>query len=67
MIQEYLTALSQSNAVPSDEIYLLFSGLNNLLDFQRKFLVRLESTATEPWEDQRWGLHFEDNVSFPAQ
>lgn len=46
-----------------DTIHLLFPGLNKLLNFQRKFLIRLESIAEVAWKDQRWGLHFIENVS----
>ena len=63
LTQKYATALSQSNTIDQDTIHLLFPGLNKLLNFQRKFLIRLESTAELPWKDQRWGLHFLENVS----
>ena len=46
-----------------DTIHLLFPNLNKLLNFQRKFLIRLESIAEAPWQDQRWGLPFIENVS----
>ena len=62
-MQKYATALSHSNTIDQDTIHLLFPGLNNLLNFQRKFLIRLEGTAEMPWKDQRWGLHFRDHVS----
>jgi cell division control protein 24 len=62
-VQKYSNALSQSNTISQDTIHLLFPGLNKLLNFQRKFLIRLESTAEVAWKDQRWGLHFIENVS----
>lgn len=46
-----------------DTIHLLFPNLNKLLNFQRKFLIRLESTGELPWKDQRWGQLFLENVS----
>lgn len=58
VMQKYANALSHSNTIDQDTIHLLFPGLNNLLNFQRKFLIRLEGTAELPWKDQRWGLHF---------
>ncbi|CAA7260588.1 unnamed protein product [Cyclocybe aegerita] len=58
IMQKYSTALSQANLMDQDTIHLLFPGLNKLLNFQRKFLIRLESTAELPWQDQRWGQHF---------
>lgn len=61
--QKYSYALSQSNAIDQDTIHYLFPNLNKLLNFQRKFLIRLESTAELPWQDQRWGHHFIESVS----
>lgn len=61
IMQKYSNALSQSNTISQDTIHLLFPGLNKLLNFQRKFLIRLESTAEVTWKDQRWGLHFMEN------
>ncbi|KAA1471718.1 hypothetical protein DENSPDRAFT_880711 [Dentipellis sp. KUC8613] len=61
VMQKYANALSQSNTIDQDTIHLLFPNLNKLLNFQRKFLIRLEGTAEMPWKDQRWGLLFTDN------
>jgi cell division control protein 24 len=61
IMQKYSNALSQSNSVNQDTIHFLFPNLNKLLNFQRKFLIRLESTAELPWHEQRWGLHFIDS------
>jgi cell division control protein 24 len=61
--QKYSVDLSQFNIMSQDMIHCLFPNLNKLLNFQRKFLIRLESTAELPWKDQRWGLHFIENVS----
>ncbi|KAJ7287566.1 hypothetical protein C8J57DRAFT_1284297 [Mycena rebaudengoi] len=58
IIQKYSTALSQNNIIDQDTIHLLFPNLNKLLNFQRKFLIRLEGTAESAWPDQRWGQHF---------
>ncbi|KAJ7262209.1 hypothetical protein B0H12DRAFT_1013069 [Mycena haematopus] len=58
IMQKYATALAQSNLIDQDTIHLLFPNLNKLLNFQRKFLIRLEGTAELPWQDQRWGQHF---------
>ncbi|KAJ8076812.1 Guanine nucleotide exchange factor for Cdc42p [Marasmius tenuissimus] len=58
IMQKYATALAQSNIIDQDTIHFLFPNLNKLLNFQRKFLIRLESTAELPWQDQRWGQHF---------
>ena len=62
-MQKYAQELSQSNTLDRDTIHLLFPNLNKLLNFQRRFLIRLEGTADMPWREQRWGLLFTDNVS----
>lgn len=58
VMQRYSTSLSQSNTIDQDTIHLLFPNLNKLLNFQRRFLIKLEATAEQAWKDQRWGLHF---------
>ena len=62
LVQKYAQELSQSNTLDRDTIHLLFPNLNKLLNFQRRFLIRLEGTADMPWREQRWGLLFADNV-----
>ena len=47
-----------------DTLHLLFPGLNKLLNFQRKFLIKVESIAELPWHEQRWGVLFSENVSY---
>ncbi|TFY76008.1 hypothetical protein EWM64_g8002 [Hericium alpestre] len=63
VMQKYSNSLSQSNTIDQDTIHLLFPNLNKLLNFQRKFLIRLEGTAEMPWIDQRWGILFTDNFN----
>ncbi|EFI28234.1 rho guanine nucleotide exchange factor scd1 [Coprinopsis cinerea okayama7 len=60
IMQKYATQLAQQNIIDQDTIHLLFPNLNNLLNFQRKFLIRFESTLEQPWSEQRWGQHFVD-------
>ena len=61
--QRYSTSLSQSNTIDQDTIHLLFPNLNKLLNFQRRFLIKLEATAEQAWRDQRWGVHFTEMAS----
>ncbi|KIL62552.1 hypothetical protein M378DRAFT_165578 [Amanita muscaria Koide BX008] len=61
VMQKYSNALYQNNIIDQDTIHLLFPNLNNLLNFQRKFLIRLETTAELPWTEQRWGQDFTDS------
>ncbi|KNZ80276.1 Rho guanine nucleotide exchange factor scd1 [Termitomyces sp. J132] len=58
IMQKYSNALSQGNIIDQDTIHLLFPNLNKLLNFQRKFLIRFESTAELPWQSQQWGQLF---------
>lgn len=61
-MQKYSQAATQMNALDRETIHLLFPGLKDLLNFQRKFLIKLESMAEQPWGDQSWGLPFRENV-----
>ncbi|KAF9255254.1 hypothetical protein L218DRAFT_1036269 [Marasmius fiardii PR-910] len=61
IMQKYAIALSRSNIINQDTIHLLFPNLNQVLNFQRKFLIRIEGTAELPWHEQRWGQHFMDS------
>ena len=60
--QKYSNALSQGNIIDQDTIHLLFPNLNKLLNFQRKFLIRFESTAELSWQSQQWGQLFLESV-----
>ncbi|KAJ7077181.1 Dbl homology domain-containing protein, partial [Mycena epipterygia] len=55
-MQKYATALSQ--LVDQEIVHLLFPNIDMLVDFQWKFLLRLEGSADLSWQDQRWGWHF---------
>ncbi|KAH9949641.1 hypothetical protein B0H21DRAFT_777232 [Amylocystis lapponica] len=61
VMQKYSNAASQMNLIDQDTIHLLFPNLNKLLNFQRRFLIRLESTAELAWDEQRWGVPFTEN------
>jgi cell division control protein 24 len=61
VMQKYAQELSQSNTLDRDTIHLLFPNLNKLLNFQRRFLIRLEGTADMQWREQRWGILFTEN------
>ncbi|EPS99910.1 hypothetical protein FOMPIDRAFT_1123715 [Fomitopsis schrenkii] len=61
VMQKYSQAATQMNALDSETIHLLFPGLKDLLNFQRKFLIRLESMAEQPWGEQSWGMPFNEN------
>ncbi|EWC45286.1 hypothetical protein DRE_06013 [Drechslerella stenobrocha 248] len=58
-LQDYMHALQAAEIVSNDTIHSLFLNLNHLLDFQRKFLVRLEMMYDMPPEKQKWGSLFQ--------
>lgn len=60
--QEYATTAIQTNTIDQDTIHLLFPNLNKLLNFQRKFLIKLESIWELPWNERQWGQPFTEFV-----
>ncbi|PHH71581.1 hypothetical protein CDD80_5128 [Ophiocordyceps camponoti-rufipedis] len=51
-------ALEQKGAVPGDIVHQIFLNINAILDFQRRFLIRVETTNSMPKNVQRWGAPF---------
>ncbi|KAI1174565.1 Rho guanyl nucleotide exchange factor [Nemania sp. FL0916] len=45
-------------AIPGDVAYQIFLNLHGILDFQRKFLIRIETTNSMPPTAQSWGAPF---------
>ncbi|KAK6332746.1 hypothetical protein TWF696_002768 [Orbilia brochopaga] len=58
-LQDYMHALQAAEIVSNDTIHSLFLNLNHLLDFQRRFLIRLEMMYDMPPEKQKWGSLFQ--------
>ncbi|KAM3483603.1 hypothetical protein MY8738_003024 [Beauveria namnaoensis] len=50
--------LEQKGDVPGDIVHQIFLNINAILDFQRRFLIRVETTNSMPKEQQRWGAPF---------
>ncbi|KAH9276478.1 hypothetical protein BASA83_001177 [Batrachochytrium salamandrivorans] len=57
----YENELLSSNIVNKDIIYKLFVNLPDLVDFQRRFLISMETTLSLPPMDQRIGALFINN------
>lgn len=51
--------LQAQKILSPDTIHYLFGNLNNLVDFQRRFLIQLEDHGTKIPEEQRFCLLFE--------
>ncbi|KAJ3021113.1 hypothetical protein HKX48_009208 [Thoreauomyces humboldtii] len=60
-LQRYQRELQSQNIVPRDMILRLFANLDELLDFQRRFLLQMESTLNLPAHEQRVGQLFIQN------
>jgi cell division control protein 24 len=44
--------------IPGDVAHQIFLNLNGILDFQRRFLIRVETTNSMPQSAQQWGTPF---------
>ncbi|OTB03475.1 hypothetical protein M426DRAFT_12621 [Hypoxylon sp. CI-4A] len=50
--------LEQKGVIPGDIIHQIFLNINSILDFQRRFLIRVETANSMTEEAQRWGAPF---------
>lgn len=44
--------------IPGDVAYQIFLNIHGILDFQRRFLIRVETTNSMPQSAQQWGSIF---------
>ncbi|KAJ6440634.1 dextranase [Purpureocillium lavendulum] len=51
-------SLEQKGAIPGDIVHQIFLNINAILDFQRRFLIRVETTNSMHKLAQRWGAPF---------
>lgn len=64
-LQDYMKTLQASEVAPPDLIHNMFLNLNSLVDFQRRFLIRVETVYAQPPQQQRWGQVMISHVSIP--
>lgn len=57
-LQQFKLGVEEKGEVTGDKIHAIFLNLNALLDFQRRFLIRIETTNSLPEEQQNWGQIF---------
>ncbi|QGI81383.1 unnamed protein product [Fusarium fujikuroi] len=50
--------LDQQGEIPGDTLHQIFLNINAILDFQRRFLIRVETTNSMSADAQRWGAPF---------
>lgn len=58
LLQAFKKLVEEKGIIPGDAVHDIFLNLNALLDFQRRFLIRIEQTNAQPEQDQNWGKLF---------
>lgn len=58
LLQSFKHLVEEKGIIPGDAIHDIFLNLNSLLDFQRRFLIRVEQTNAMPEDEQNWGKLF---------
>ncbi|OQO13212.1 hypothetical protein B0A48_01440 [Cryoendolithus antarcticus] len=58
LLQSFRHLVEEKGIIPGDAIHDIFLNLKPLLDFQRRFLIRVEQTNALPEEEQNWGKLF---------
>lgn len=58
LLQEFKKLVEERGIVTGDAVHAIFLNLNALLDFQRRFLIRVEQTNAQPESEQNWGRLF---------
>jgi cell division control protein 24 len=56
--------LEQKGVITGDVVHQIFLNINFILDFQRRFLIRVETTNSMPSATQRWGHPFVTHEEF---
>ena len=57
-LQQFKKDLEECGAIAGDALHDIFLNLNALLDFQRRFLIRIEQQNHLPETQQNWGQLF---------
>lgn len=58
LLQAFKNLVEAKGLIPGDAIHDIFLNLNSLLDFQRRFLIRVEQTNAQQESEQNWGKPF---------
>jgi cell division control protein 24 len=58
LLQSFKKLVEEKGVVTGDNLHHIFHNLNALLDFQRRFLIRVEQTNAQPATEQNWGNLF---------
>lgn len=58
VLQDFKKLVEEKGVITGDAVHDIFLNLNALLDFQRRFLIRVEQTNAQPESEQNWGKLF---------
>lgn len=58
LLQSFKKLVEEKGILTGDTVHDIFLNLNALLDFQRRFLIRVEQTNAQPASEQNWGNLF---------
>jgi cell division control protein 24 len=58
LLQAFKNLVEERGVIGGDAVHDIFHNLNALLDFQRRFLIRVEQTNLLPESEQNWGNVF---------
>ena len=58
LLQSFKHLVEEKGVIPGDAVHDIFLNLNSLLDFQRRFLIRVEQTNALSEQEQNWGKLF---------
>lgn len=58
LLHDFKSLIEERGVISGDAVHDIFFNLNGLLDFQRRFLIRVEQTNLLPEDEQNWGSLF---------
>ncbi|KAF2020711.1 hypothetical protein BU24DRAFT_7134 [Aaosphaeria arxii CBS 175.79] len=58
LLQAFKKLVEEKGVITGDSVHDIFLNLNALLDFQRRFLIRVEQTNAQSALEQNWGQLF---------
>ncbi len=59
-LHELKKTIEQKGVITGDVVHDIFLNINAILDFQRRFLIKIETTNSQPDDKQQWGFPFVD-------
>ncbi|KAI9730775.1 MAG: hypothetical protein M1818_008055 [Claussenomyces sp. TS43310] len=57
-LHELKKVIEQKGVITGDVVHDIFLNINAILDFQRRFLIKIETTNSQQESRQEWGLPF---------